>query len=87
LTPRAAEFVTLLSGKDYETAVEMFDETMASVMPQEKLEEVWQTLLSQLGSFETQNAVRKSKIPGYDRVELELRVGPNELLVFISKMM
>ncbi len=36
---QAGKFITLLSGGEYETAVGMFDKTMKSAMPKEKLEE------------------------------------------------
>lgn len=65
-TSQASGFVTLLSKGEYATAAEMFDETMTSAMPQEKLEEVWQSLLTQFGPFKAQGAARKTKIPGYD---------------------
>lgn len=65
-TNRAAEFVTLLSGKDYEAAVKMFDDTMASALPAEKLEGVWQSLVLQAGPFLAQGDARQEKIAGYD---------------------
>ncbi|WP_321493621.1 DUF3887 domain-containing protein [uncultured Desulfobacter sp.] len=66
ITIRAAEFVTLLSGKDYEAAVKMFDDTMASALPAEKLEDVWQSLVLHAGPFLAQGDARQERISGYD---------------------
>ena len=46
LTYRAKEFVSLLARADYRTATNMFDETMKSGLPEKKLKEVWQSLLT-----------------------------------------
>jgi hypothetical protein len=66
LSSRASEFVAFLSDENYESAVNMFDETMTSAMPEKKLEEVWQSLLSQVGSFQSREETQKKEIPGYD---------------------
>lgn len=63
---RATEFVTLLSSGDFGAAVEMFDATMTSKMSAEKLEETWQALVAQAGSFKGQAAPQKKEVPGYD---------------------
>ena len=65
---QAGKFITLLSGGAYETAVGMFDKTMKSAMPKEKLEVVWKTLQSQCGAFKTQGEMRKERIQQYDVV-------------------
>ena len=66
LSSPAAEFVTLLSDGDYESAVNMFDESMTSIMPEEKLEKVWQSLLAQFGPYRAQTAAQGTKASGYD---------------------
>ena len=63
---QAAKFITLLSGGEYETATEMFDKTMKSALPKEKLEEIWKTLQAQYGAFKTQGEIRKDRIQQYD---------------------
>ncbi len=66
LSSRAAGFVTLLSDGDYESAVNMFDESMTSIMPEEKLEKVWRSLLSKFGPYEEHTAAQGTKVSGYD---------------------
>lgn len=65
---QAGKFVTLLSEGEYESATEMFDKTMKSALPKEKLEEIWKTLLSQCGAFKAQGDMRKNKIQQHDVV-------------------
>ena len=66
LSEQAGKFVTLLSSGAYESATGMFDETVKSLMPKEKLEEVWQGLQSQVGAFKAQGDIRTGKIQQYD---------------------
>lgn len=66
LPAQAGKFIALLSGGDYEAAVEMFDNTMKSALPKEKLKEVWQALEAQCGTFEIQGDIRQNKIQQYD---------------------
>lgn len=68
LSAKAGKFVTLLSEGEYESATGMFDKTMKSALPKEKLEEIWKTLLSQCGAFKAQGDMRKNKIQQYDVV-------------------
>lgn len=65
-TSQASEFVTLLSEEEYESAFKMFDVTMTSAMPEEKLEEVWQSLVTQFGPFKAQGEVQKTEITVFD---------------------
>src|SRR5262245_44131001 len=51
LVATARDFVALLAKKDFAGAVSHFDETMKTAMPQPKLEETWNTLLTQTGVF------------------------------------
>ena len=62
------ELVSLLANGDYEKVVENFDETMKKALPADKLKEVWDSLIAQVGAFVEQTAVRKEKILGYDVV-------------------
>ncbi|HKE60194.1 MAG TPA: alpha/beta fold hydrolase [Pyrinomonadaceae bacterium] len=54
LVATAHEFVALLAKKDYAGAVSHFDDTMKTAMPQPKLEETWNALLTQAGPFKQQ---------------------------------
>lgn len=63
---QAGKFITLLSGGEYEMAVGMFDKTMKSALPKEKLEGVWKSILSQCGAFKSQGDIRKARIQQYD---------------------
>lgn len=65
---QAKDLVSLLANGDYEKAVENFDETMKKALPADKLKEVWNSLIAQVGAFVEQTAVRKEKILGYDVV-------------------
>ena len=62
LTYRAGEFATIVSREEYGTAVKMFDKTMLSLMPEEKLEEVWRSLTVKYGPFKAQGPVRIKKL-------------------------
>jgi hypothetical protein len=44
----------------------MFDATVSSKMSASKLEETWQTLLTQAGDFREQGTPRKKEAPGYE---------------------
>ncbi|NLZ39063.1 MAG: alpha/beta fold hydrolase [Firmicutes bacterium] len=50
----ASKFVEKLATNDFAGAVEFFDATMLKELPEKKLEEVWQTLLQQVGAFQTE---------------------------------
>lgn len=66
LSSRASELVTLLSEEEYADIEEMFDETMKAALPAEKLEEIWRSLIAQLGPLKTQGQIRNAKVMGYD---------------------
>jgi len=68
LETMAKSFVDLLVKENYEKAVENFDGTMKKVMPAEKLEEVWNSIIAQTGPFVEQLGVREEKILQYDVV-------------------
>jgi hypothetical protein len=66
LAAQASNFVTMLSDADYKTAESMFDETMKTGLPEEKLKEAWESLAAQSGHFQAQGLIRKTEIQGYD---------------------
>jgi len=68
LTPLAKEFVILLSQEDYGGCVARFDQTMKNGLPEPKLQEAWNTVLSQAGGFQNQIGVRQTRESGYDIV-------------------
>ena len=65
---RGGEFVTMLSKGEYTSIETMFDEKMKASLPAEKIEKVWQSLITRLGPFRTQGIIRKTSIMGYDVV-------------------
>ncbi len=66
ITPLATSFVGLLVQEDYAEAVKKFDATMKEAMPSDKLQEAWNSLVGQVGSFKKQTGVRQAKEQGYD---------------------
>jgi len=68
LTALATEFVESLVKEDFANAVKNFDSTMKGVMSEEKLQEVWQGLLAQSGSFKKQTGVRQTQEQGFNIV-------------------
>jgi len=68
LISRAKSFVRALENGDYEAAVKNFDETMAKAAPPEKMKQVWETVISQVGELKKQKGVRTESLPKYDVV-------------------
>lgn len=68
LETMAEDFVDLLVNGNYDKAVANFDDTMTKVVPAEKLEEVWNSIIAQAGPFVEQLDVRKEKTLQYDIV-------------------
>ncbi len=68
LTPLATGFVESLVKEDFTNAVKNFDSTMKGVMSEAKLQEVWQELLAQSGSFKKQTGVRQTQEQGFNIV-------------------
>lgn len=62
----ARDLVKLLANGDFEKAVENFDSTMKNALPADKLKQVWDSLIVQVGAFVEQTGVRKDKIQQYD---------------------
>ncbi|MHC4571551.1 MAG: DUF3887 domain-containing protein [Planctomycetota bacterium] len=65
---QAKDLVNSLASGDYREAVENFDSTMQKALPAEKLKEVWNSLIAQVGAFVEQTAFRKEKILQYEAV-------------------
>ncbi len=68
LITQAKEFVDLLTKGDFSKAVIHFDSVMTKAMPPEKLKEVWQSLIKQVGSFKKQIGVRTQNLPKFEIV-------------------
>jgi fermentation-respiration switch protein FrsA (DUF1100 family) len=68
LIAKAKEFVKALENAEYDESVKHFDETMAKLAPPEKMKEVWETVIKQVGPFKGQKGVWTESIPKYDIV-------------------
>ena len=64
----ARDFIKLLVEGDFSKATENFDKTMKKELPAEKLQQVWNSIIAQVGPFVEQLAVRKEKILQYKAV-------------------
>jgi hypothetical protein len=69
-TPEAPdnEFVELLATGQFPAATESFDETMKNALPPEKLQELWESTVSQIGLFKKQLGSRTEKEADFDIV-------------------
>ena len=70
LVATAREFVESLAKKDFAGAVSHFDDTMKTAMPQPKLEETWNALLTQAGAFKQQVKTTTEKRGNYTVVHV-----------------
>ena len=52
------QFVELLTGGQFPAATETFDETMKNALPPEKLQELWESTIAQMGTFKSQLGTR-----------------------------
>jgi hypothetical protein len=66
LIAQAKEFVDLMVQGEFSKAVENFDSVMSKAMPEEKLKEVWQTVIKQAGPFKKQTGTRTETLPKFD---------------------
>jgi uncharacterized protein len=66
----ARALVTALSKEDFAAATKDFDETMAKVMPADKLGSTWKLVQMQVGAFKKQGGARTEKVGKYDVVVL-----------------
>ena len=51
-------FVDLMEKKDFEAAIDLFDEEMSKLMPANKLQQTWEDLNKQVGDFEKKLEVK-----------------------------
>jgi dienelactone hydrolase len=66
----ARDFVQLLAKKEFAGAVSHFDDTMKTAMPQAKLEETWNAVLTQAGAFKQQLKLTTEKRGNYTVVHV-----------------
>ncbi len=59
------QFVDLLVKSDFTKAVSLFDPTMQSALPAQKLKQIWQTIQQQAGPFQARLRTRKESSGGY----------------------
>jgi hypothetical protein len=68
LISMAKGFVVSLENGRFDQSVKHFDETMAKLAPPEKMEEVWNRVIQQVGPLQGQKGVRTESLPKYDIV-------------------
>ena len=68
LISMAKEFVNALETGDYQAAVKDFDETMTKLAPPEKMKQVWEAVINQVGKFKRQKEVQTESLLKYDIV-------------------
>jgi fermentation-respiration switch protein FrsA (DUF1100 family) len=61
----AYEFVEFLTKEDFSRATENFDNTMKTALPVDKLQGIWKSLITQVGSFKKQGSVRTEQSGQY----------------------
>jgi hypothetical protein len=79
----ARDFVGLLAGKDFESAVAKMDDNMKQALPAAKLREYWQGLIEQYGAFEKQVGVQTTKRQ-YEIATVECEFGSGRVFVRIA---
>lgn len=57
----ARAFIELLVNKKFASAVEQFDNTMKTALPETKLAETWTSVQAQVGPFKQAGAARSEK--------------------------
>ena len=67
-TSVAKDFVDILSHENFAAAVQRFDTTMLAALPEPKLKEAWQSVISSVGPFQKQLRTRTEQMGGYDIV-------------------
>jgi dienelactone hydrolase len=68
LIERAKELVIALENGQYDESVKHFDETMTKLAPPEKMQEVWEMVIKQVGPLKEKKGVWTESIPKYDIV-------------------
>lgn len=64
----ARDFVSQLSKKEYSSAANGFNSAMKQALPDDKLEEIWSSLIFKLGQFKNQERYRTQAISQYEVV-------------------
>lgn len=67
-TDLAAEFISCLVDGDYEGGEGYFNARMKKALPAQKLQQVWEELQSQVGSYVGEVGMREEVIEGFDVV-------------------
>jgi dienelactone hydrolase len=67
---QAQELVELLAAEEYQAAVEGFDDEMKDLLPPGKLQEAWEGLLGQVGSYQGQLGTHTAEQDGYRLVSV-----------------
>ena len=68
LETTAEAWINLLAAGKFEQAVESFDKTMAAQVPVASLEQIWNSLLAQAGTFKGFTGARTAKVDVYNQV-------------------
>lgn len=87
LIAHAQKFVELLAKGEFSKAVENFDNVMTKAMPEEKLKQVWQTVMKQAGQFKKQAGVRTEILPKFNSVYItcQFEKGPLDVKVVFNR--
>lgn len=64
----ARQFVAHMVQEEFSKAVENFDDVMTKAMPEDKLKQVWLTVIRQAGQFKAPKGTRTEKMPKFDIV-------------------
>jgi len=70
LEAAAKKFIGQLVNEQFAEATTDFDDTMKNVMPAEKLQETWTTLMGQVGKLKDQGQGTQAKVNDYDVVSV-----------------
>jgi len=70
LTVSAKKHVDAMVQGDFAGVFKNFDNTMQTTLPQTRLQEVWSTLVGQVGGFKRQIEVRTETVDQYDAVNV-----------------
>jgi hypothetical protein len=70
ITDIAKEFLNLLIKEDFKTSVTCFDTTMKTALPENKLKEAWESLITKAGAFKKETSIKKDKEGSYDVVHI-----------------
>lgn len=69
-TLQAQQFLDLMVQEDFTAAFEQFDPQMKAALPENKLQDTWAKLLSQVGPFEQVISAKTETVDGYERITL-----------------